>query len=653
MLQGCREHYRQSVSRIHRNRTIISADEVTLFRDSCMGLMKQCTPTDKSYEEQVDFIQRRFPRAKKWFDWWTTLDVASIVFPSRRPLVEDTADRPSPLPETTNAQESMHHLYYMISEGKQCLSVGMVELFTFVTCLEEDWKSVIHGVAISYGPRKQKDVGVSMGQAPKQKRQAHTNDGRPPDTTDELIEGNIQKKAKLGRPPGATNADKNRFTTYISYHALFKNPAQRNRCWLSAGLESLFALFSPLWLRGISGHGKDMFTAIVNHFTSRTTYELTLIELATDPQQHKSPNLKQLFSYIEHRTFTCEISPNIEQFYPDRANRSRHVVKISPATFSQNKIPYADVKRLLGEWETNGLIVVSGLSSPSSSALHHHSLSPSVPRWVAPSAFKFSSGCPRRIGLAFNQEFQMKTDWPFKLTLGGATYTLVSRGFWTGLHYYCKVLRTANKMTGVWLHDEAENQGYAQLINQVPSAIAGPQELTSWVMYSRAWTMDEEKYVEEAITKIRKNNPNPAGDIPFSTLKSILNASHTSVTTPLQESVAAASKVANPLDFGLLDSDLANLDDEDLVTTQVAETVQNDIYERPEEIAVESLPPSQNPPTQIRLKIKPIKKIPTPEEPFQSNSFLPKGPPNDMLPVAPKDVLPVLPKPKKFRPTKK
>ncbi|KAH9473243.1 hypothetical protein Pst134EA_000317 [Puccinia striiformis f. sp. tritici] len=165
--------------------------------------------------------------------------------------------------------------------------------------------------------------------------------------------------------------------------------------------------------------------------------------------------------------------------------------------------------------------------------------------------------------------------------------------------------------------------------------------------------MDEEKYVEEAITKIRKNNPNPAGDIPFSTLKSILNASHTSVTTPLQESVAAASKVANPLDFGLLDSDLANLDDEDLVTTQVAETVQNDIYERPEEIAVESLPPSQNPPTQIRLKIKPIKKIPTPEEPFQSNSFLPKGPPNDMLPVAPKDVLPVLPKPKKFRPTKK
>ncbi|POV98912.1 hypothetical protein PSTT_14109 [Puccinia striiformis] len=33
-------------------------------------------------------------------------------------------------------------------------------------------------------------------------------------------------------------------------------------------------------------------------------------------------------------------------------------------------------------------------------------------------------------------EFMGTTDWPFKLTLGGSTYTMISRGYWNGLHYW-------------------------------------------------------------------------------------------------------------------------------------------------------------------------------------------------------------------------
>jgi hypothetical protein len=41
-------------------------------------------------------------------------NVESMLFPSRRPLLKDTGDADAGLPGTTNAQESMHRLYYMM-----------------------------------------------------------------------------------------------------------------------------------------------------------------------------------------------------------------------------------------------------------------------------------------------------------------------------------------------------------------------------------------------------------------------------------------------------------------------------------------------------------------------------------------------------------
>ncbi|KAI7939386.1 hypothetical protein MJO29_014122 [Puccinia striiformis f. sp. tritici] len=226
-----------------------------------------------THEQQVDAIYRRFPKVQKWLDWWCMADVSAMIFRTRKPLLEDS---PDPLPETTNAQESMHRLYYMISQGKTCLMVGMVELYSFVHSLGDDWNAVMKGVSISYGSQKPKDVGLSMGLAPKTKQNHQApSDGRPPNTSDALGEGPT-KKAKLGRPLNSGNFDKNQFSTYPSYRGITKNPQQANRCWMAAGLESLYALFSPLWLRGISGRQKDLFSFMVNHFTSRSTYELTL-----------------------------------------------------------------------------------------------------------------------------------------------------------------------------------------------------------------------------------------------------------------------------------------------------------------------------------------------------------------------------------------
>ncbi|KNF01952.1 hypothetical protein PSTG_04776 [Puccinia striiformis f. sp. tritici PST-78] len=455
LLRGCREHYQQSVGRIKQNRVVILLDEEALFAKCCMELMDQCDPKEKSYKEKVNFIRQQLG-----------------------PLVEDTPDGPSALPETTNAQESMHCLYYMISEGKQCVMVGFVKLFTFVKSHKEDWNTVIKGVAISYGTQKQKDVGLSMGQAPKRKRQnAPVNNGRPPNTTNELVEGHNKRSAKLGLPVGSTNIDKNRFTTYPLYHALQDNLAQKNRCWMAVGLESLYALFSPLWLCGISGAGKDLFTVIANQFNSRTTYELTLIG-----------TIRLVLTCVQGK-----IHALANNQYPSCS---------SDKPSAKPKKTKRQVEKINLEVE---LVLDPILLQQSAHLLLEHSrvdfMNPSPPLHL-----NIHLDCPGKSDWWLAKEFQSKTNCPLKLIVGGATYTLVSRGYWMGKHYYCKVLRTTNQMTGVWLHNDGNNAGYAQLVNQVPSAIAGAHEETSWLMYSRVWTADKESHIEEAIEKIQRGS---------------------------------------------------------------------------------------------------------------------------------------------------
>jgi hypothetical protein len=117
-------------------------------------------------------------------------------------------------------------------------------------------------------------------------------------------------------------------------------------------------------------------------------------------------------------------------------------------------------------------------------------------------------------------------DWPFKLTVGNEEYTMVSQGFWTGRHYFSKVLQHVNGITGVWKHNDIKNDGYAQLINCVPGSISGPQADTSYVIYSRRWTQVEKEFMEASIKKICKDNPNVKENLPFVKMHEVLNISH-------------------------------------------------------------------------------------------------------------------------------
>ncbi|KAI7947617.1 hypothetical protein MJO28_009525 [Puccinia striiformis f. sp. tritici] len=103
-------------------------------------------------------------------------------------------------------------------------------------------------------------------------------------------------------------------------------------------------------------------------------------------------------------------------------------------------------------------------------------------------------------------------NWPSKLVVAGHSYILFSRGFWI-INHYCKVVRSGKGgFSGVWLHDDAQNEGIARLVNKDPSSIGGCQPGTRWVFYTRVWTASEDQYVRDSISKISKDHPNAKGN---------------------------------------------------------------------------------------------------------------------------------------------
>lgn len=80
-----------------------------------MGLLERDQPGSKTFEQKIDELRRLFPRAKRWLDWWQASDIEAMLFPSRRKQIDDDGLCNDNIAETTNAQESMHPVYYMIS----------------------------------------------------------------------------------------------------------------------------------------------------------------------------------------------------------------------------------------------------------------------------------------------------------------------------------------------------------------------------------------------------------------------------------------------------------------------------------------------------------------------------------------------------------
>ncbi|EHS64787.1 uncharacterized protein PGTG_21047 [Puccinia graminis f. sp. tritici CRL 75-36-700-3] len=459
----------------------------------------------------------------------------------------------------------MHRVYYMLSTGKKSLMIGMIELYAFVTALEKDWVQVRRGIPISYGslPPKQVNVSHSIGWNKATKRQkAAWNDGRAPDTTEQLLANakNLPKRAKLGRPKNSPNINRDPQSTYVSYVAS-KDRLARNQCWLAAALESLYAVYSPLWLQEPGGKQTDLFFLLVSHFTTRTTYEMKegaqvrsiltrgsnklfmeaqklypanfisgafascdlFLEIVLDPKRNKSKTLPKLFRVQEDRIFSCPLHPGAQE-HP-RGSRDLGVLSVTKSMFESNNINCANVAELFSQWTTTGLVGVSGLQCRQCKQENSQIQLPAITSNLLheKSIISVINSTPRP---HFN--------------FAGEEYTAVSRGFWGDLHYWGKVLRYVNGVTAVWMHDDRANGGFAQLVDRTPGSISGAQPHTSWMIYSRQWTPNEKAFIDTSIANIQRDNPVVKADnIPFVNMGAVLQDTFDSALPHLTQGQAA------------------------------------------------------------------------------------------------------------------
>ncbi|OAV87308.1 hypothetical protein PTTG_29485 [Puccinia triticina 1-1 BBBD Race 1] len=365
-------------------------------------------------------------------------------------------------------------------------------------------------------------------------------------------------------------------------YAASKDPLRKNGCWLAAALESLYAIYSPLWLQTPGGKKTNLFHTLVSHFTSRTTNELIehsrlktvltrgsnqlfeaarnlhpnsfvpgdfascdfFMEILLDPKTNSSKFLQGLFAVQETRSFSCPRNTHNKTIKHPCGDRRLVALKVDKSMFDNNAISYSNAGSLIARWASSGLAGTSGLQCQSCNSNRSRNScrsQTSVPEDLPASSFLeevsiilfpdskppphlyFHLDLTSIVDQDEQAEFMGQMEWPFKLTVSGIVYTLISRGYWGRNHYWGKVLRNVRGVTGVWLHDDQINGGYAQMVDPVPESISGAHPHTSWLLYSRQWTEDEAGFVNESFERICRDNPKITSGIPFAHMNNLLN----------------------------------------------------------------------------------------------------------------------------------
>jgi hypothetical protein len=234
--------------------------------------------------------------------------------------------------------------------------------------------------------------------------------------------------------------------------------------------------------------------------------------------------LSGLFQVTKTRTYRCPKHPN-EHVEQEQTSSGQLIVNIFKELFNMNKVWPGDVSSLIDQWTSKGIFCIPSIvcrqcrnshtkaNSKKHSDDNYQPLShapdidvfkgakdPSIPEDVQLEEHSVLKGFGKEETLPLHLYFVVSTltifdpserhdfmsnlDWPFKLSFGGVEYTLFSRGYYGGSHYWSKVYRHSGGLSGIWLHNDMLNDGYARLISRVPSTIGATSPQTAFLMYS-------------------------------------------------------------------------------------------------------------------------------------------------------------------------
>ncbi|KAH6876457.1 hypothetical protein BKA70DRAFT_1240161 [Coprinopsis sp. MPI-PUGE-AT-0042] len=205
LLKGCLQHFRAGVTRVSNISGVVLVHHRAVFKKRAMALVN--APSSQKFIEFGLLLLRDFPKVGSWLKWWIRPQVAQRLFSSERtmdPVIWDS------LPDSTNAEESLHSQFYAAQGWDHELMEGLAALYAIALYFERLDTTQRRG-RVRYGQAEQwKKVASKIGRtkphrAPDAiKRRRYVNDGRPPDTAAELLH------SKKKRPLVVKQAEKRR-----------------------------------------------------------------------------------------------------------------------------------------------------------------------------------------------------------------------------------------------------------------------------------------------------------------------------------------------------------------------------------------------------------------------------------------------------------
>ena len=129
---NCRQHFTAAVDRISKISGIIPIMQRKKFKKQALALLKEAD--SHSFQKSARKLVTMYPKIEPWMDWWTRDSHAPMLFFSERLMDSSLWDA---LPNTTNAEEAMHHCIYASVGRDHSLRPGIHALERFARHFED------------------------------------------------------------------------------------------------------------------------------------------------------------------------------------------------------------------------------------------------------------------------------------------------------------------------------------------------------------------------------------------------------------------------------------------------------------------------------------------------------------------------------------
>lgn len=144
LLKGCKEHFKTGIRRLCHINGIIPEDQKDDFKKLAEQLCQ--AETVEEFEDIASTILKLFLLVENWLAWWMRPANAQMLFPSARVMAEALWRE---LPASTNAEESIHWLFYCCVGKNQELMDGLLGLHLICKVFEKAYNDAISKCSVS------------------------------------------------------------------------------------------------------------------------------------------------------------------------------------------------------------------------------------------------------------------------------------------------------------------------------------------------------------------------------------------------------------------------------------------------------------------------------------------------------------------------